>query len=36
MESDTQGSSTYIRKMFLFNHGVGLTVGSSGKVKGCR
>jgi hypothetical protein len=36
MQSDTQGSSTYIRKLFLFNHGVGLTVGSSGKGKGCR
>ena len=27
MQSETQGSSTYIRKLFLFNHGAGLTVG---------
>lgn len=28
MQSDTQGGSTYIRKLFLFNHGAGLIIGA--------
>jgi methyl-accepting chemotaxis protein len=27
MQSDAQGGSTYIRKLFLFNHGAGLIIG---------
>lgn len=27
MQGDTQGGSTYIRKLFLFNHGAGLIIG---------
>jgi methyl-accepting chemotaxis protein len=29
MQDDVQGSSAYIRKLFLFNHGVGLAVGGA-------
>ena len=29
MQTPAQGSSTYLRKLFLFNHGAGLAVGGS-------